>query len=522
MTPTTREYYALYTRCRTAFRMAAEEQGWQLTNVSHPLSSDTMAYGVDVARIGAPDAKQVLFVLSGVHGTELEAGAIAQQDLLHRLPDECPEHTAIVLIHGVNPYGCAHLSRTDENNVDPNRNVRARLDQTPRNEAYDQLHAALCPQDWEGPVRDAAEQQLAAFIEQNGMRVLTQEVLRGQYDHPDGLFYGGRSVSWTVQTLQSLLETHAKGATRLAILDIHTGVGPKGWGELIRLDRAAVEGAEWSGIGGCVCDLADRVPTEQLPLKVIIEFGTRDFRRVVDALRGDTWLRYHEATEAQRADIKKQLYTALVCANPEWRAGVISQTRTAARALLRDLCGAATAADSALDRFGQAVSAAQAPGDAYRALQALSQTVIGARLFTIMELVDDTRAGQRIYSSEPASYPVSGIIPLKDNLWYDTAVRQQRPFVANDASGLQAVFADHELIASLGCASVLNLPITLDGKLEATVNLLDVAGHYDAERVALAQDTLTEPARAALRMERSLRECHAQNQNSDHPTIETA
>ena len=504
MTSTIRDYTALYARCREGFRQAAEDNGWKVTAVVHPLS-EAAEITVDVARIGPEDATQVLFVLSGVHGTELETGSNAQQDLLHRLPEARPRQMAVVLIHGVNPHGCARLARTDEANVDPNRNLRAVLEPRPRNPAYDDLHHALCPEDWTGPGRARADAEITAFVEKKGLRALTQEVLRGQYDHPDGLFYGGRETSWTVANLENLLKTHGAGAEQIAVLDIHTGVGPKGWGELIRLDRAAVDEAEWAGIGGCVCDLADRVGCAKPPLKVIIEFGTREFRRVIDALRGDNWQRHHPASDAARAEIKNTLYSALICANPEWRAGVVGQTRAAAHALMRELTGRTTQTDRAVDAFGRALSAARTPGAAYRALQDLAQAVIGARLFTIMEFADGAQAGQRIYSNEPESYPVSGIIPLSENLWFETTVRNRRPFVANDAAGLEKVFADHALIASLGCASVLNLPVTLDGQLAATVNLLDGQGHYEQARVTLAQEVLAEPARAAIRMERSLR-----------------
>ncbi|MFV0336140.1 MAG: DUF2817 domain-containing protein [Tropicimonas sp.] len=501
------DFHDLYRRLREDFIRIAGGRGWTLSGEAHPLSGrEGEHYGVDIARFGPERARFVLFVLSGVHGTELEAGSIAQQDLMRDAPAALPADCAIVMVHAVNPHGCFHLSRTDEDNIDPNRNLRADLVQAPRNAAYDALHPVLCPQSWDAAARRVSDDGIAAFVARNGMRALTQDVLKGQYDHPDGLFYGGRQAGWSVRRLQALLETHGKGAERIAVLDIHTGVGPKGWGELIRLDRPAVGGAEWSEIGGCVCDLADRVETAAPAIKIIVEFGTRDFPQVLDALRADNWLRHHgTAGSAQAAAIKADLYRALICGSPEWRAGVIGQTRAAAEAILRELRGERSTADEAADAFGQALSAARRPGEAFQALQTLAQAVIGARLFTIMAVSEGGRAGQRVYSNQPGAYPVSGIIPLKDNAWYDTAIRRQAPFVANDAAGLAAVFADHGLIASLGCASVLNLPVTLDGVLGATINLLDEAGHFTPERVALAQRVLSEPARAALRAEEHLR-----------------
>jgi hypothetical protein len=56
------------------------------------------------------------------------------------------------------------------------------------------------------------------------------------------------------------------------------------------------------------------------------------------------------------------------------------------------------------------------------------------------------------------------------------------------------VFPDHELIASLGCGSVLNLPIFLHNELVATVNMLARESHYSEGRIAAAEALLPVPA----------------------------
>ncbi len=101
---------------------------------------------------------------------------------------------------------------------------------------------------------------------------------------------------------------------------------------------------------------------------------------------------------------------------------------------------------------------------------------------------------RRAYSSEPSEYPVSGTKPIYRNRWFDIVHRERRTFVANTIEEIAEVFPDHALIASLGCGSVINLPIVLEGELVATINLLDVAEHYTPERVGLAEDRLAIPA----------------------------
>jgi len=62
------------------------------------------------------------------------------------------------------------------------------------------------------------------------------------------------------------------------------------------------------------------------------------------------------------------------------------------------------------------------------------------------------------------------------------------------------VFFDHELILSLGCESVLNVPVAWDGRVLGTINLLHEAGWYDEADVpvALAFAALAVPACLAL------------------------
>lgn len=134
---------------------------------------------------------------------------------------------------------------------------------------------------------------------------------------------------------------------------------------------------------------------------------------------------------------------------------------------------------------------------AWKALEDLSKDVVGHTLFTVT--MTDMAAGlvRRAYSNRPAEYPTSGTKPLHGNTgdWFETVFNRHRTFVANSIAEIAKVFPDHELIASLGCGSVVNLPVMLEGGLVATINLLDVPGHYTPERVAAAEARLAIPAR---------------------------
>lgn len=147
--------------------------------------------------------------------------------------------------------------------------------------------------------------------------------------------------------------------------------------------------------------------------------------------------------------------------------------------------------------FVAAISVARDSAASWKALEELANAVTGHRLFTATTV--DVAAGlvRRAYSNRPAEYPTSGTKPLHGNTgdWFEHVFNQRRTFVANTIADIAKVFPDHELIGSMGLGSVVNYPVVLEGELVATINLLDVAGHYTPERVAAVEAQLAIPAR---------------------------
>jgi len=137
------------------------------------------------------------------------------------------------------------------------------------------------------------------------------------------------------------------------------------------------------------------------------------------------------------------------------------------------------------------------PAAALDALGELAQQVTGARLVTLMTSDPHTREAERIWTNHPAAYPVSGRKPFLPNRWTATVLDRRETFVANDYAGISEVFGDHELIRSLGCESVLNLPAIAGGRVLGTINCLDAAGHFTPDRIAQAE-ALRLPATAVF------------------------
>jgi hypothetical protein len=144
------------------------------------------------------------------------------------------------------------------------------------------------------------------------------------------------------------------------------------------------------------------------------------------------------------------------------------------------------------------------PQDALHDLAAAARRSPGAILVTISTIDVDQDEMTRVYSTDPESYPVGDRDkPLRegeDDPWYDRVVVQQRPWVSLDVDDLRANFADHELIESLGCGAIINVPVVHEGATIGSINLLDAAGRYDQSSVhaAVALAARIVPVLAAL------------------------
>ena len=54
----------------------------------------------------------------------------------------------------------------------------------------------------------------------------------------------------------------------------------------------------------------------------------------------------------------------------------------------------------------------------------------------------------------------------------------RQPYLGRTVEDIKWAFFDHELIVSLGCGAVINIPVEWDGRMLGTMNLLDAEGAY--------------------------------------------
>ena len=138
-----------------------------------------------------------------------------------------------------------------------------------------------------------------------------------------------------------------------------------------------------------------------------------------------------------------------------------------------------------------AVASAQAapgqPGPLFAALDAAMAQAIGHRLFTILVIHPGAEESQRTYSNMPQEYPVGGRKPINRTHWFRSVLDEGTPYIGRTYEDIRDVFFDHELIRSLGCESVLNVPVRWNGRSIGTLNLLHEAGWYTGEHLPAAQ-----------------------------------
>lgn len=128
----------------------------------------------------------------------------------------------------------------------------------------------------------------------------------------------------------------------------------------------------------------------------------------------------------------------------------------------------------------------------------LAETVTGARLVTLMTRDPADGSAERIWTNMPGPYPVAGRKPMNPTHWSEIVIDRHETFVANTIDDVAAVFPDWPLIQSLGCESVMNLPVIAGGEVLGTINCLDAAGYWTAERLEAARALILPGAVAYL------------------------
>jgi len=354
-----------YVAAREKFLNAARAAGATLDSfVLAERGPDEGALATDAAWLGPADAPRVLVTISGTHGVEGFFGSATQIEWLRRAKGAAlPTDFAVLHVHAINPYGFAWLRRTNEQNIDVNRNWIDFERPLPENSWYDELSDDLCPRDWSAETQQRTGARIGEWIQRHdvpsgtGFAKFQKAVSGGQWKYSAGLFYGGTAPCWSRTTLTSIVESKLGRASRVNVIDFHTGLGPYGYAEPIvgrpREEPGFARTRAWIGAaarslygdgsvsaeikGDSLSALPALLPHAAVDA-IALECGIRPINEVALALRADAWLHAHGDLRSPEAkSIKSKIRTAFHSDDPLWQGMALGQGLAACQAAVAGL-----------------------------------------------------------------------------------------------------------------------------------------------------------------------------------------
>lgn len=305
------------------------------------------ALSIDIARSGARDARVVLVLSSGTHGVEGLFGSAVQLAYLEQMlaNAKLPEHVAVLLVHAVNPYGFAHTRRVNEDNVDLNRNFllegRAYAGAP---DGYRALDSLLNPKTAPS-LLEPFWLRAGAEVFKHGFAALKSAVAQGQYEFPEGLFFGGRAPSETQRLLRANLPGWLGEPERVLHIDFHSGLGASGNYALCvdlpmtsprvadlrtQLGAEFVQGFDTTGVlyeiqGGLGSWLSEQFSRVRYDC-VLAEFGTYHSLKVLAAMRTENRAHFYAAHDSKTLRRAKADLLEVFCPSSDaWRSTVLTK-----------------------------------------------------------------------------------------------------------------------------------------------------------------------------------------------------
>lgn len=336
------------------FKELAVNSGGNVEPFLHPLiDPNGTKIHTSVAWLGAKDAKTVLLIVSGTHGNEGWAGSAIQIDSLQRgVFNSLPDNTAVMMIHLINPWGCAWGRRENEDNADLFRDLiyyKPELYSTDIR-FTDDLAAALSLTDYSPESRSHSETLTEDFIRTNGEAELINIMRAGQFRYPEAPCYNGGGISWSFRLYKDLVQRYLSQARQVFCIDIHTAFGEYGDGILIPYykpdgpDKAKFDylqktyGSEKLYVGGFDPGIPShpRMPyeiaTDFVPgLEMIatgLEFGTYDWDDAINLIKYMNYLfTKGDPLNPERPDLVEQYNKLCYPDKDDWREMVITRGR---------------------------------------------------------------------------------------------------------------------------------------------------------------------------------------------------
>ena len=190
---------------------------------------------IDSFYLSPGETKTNLIVLTtGVHGVEGYIGSVMLDVFFEEVyPTLDTADTGILVVANVNPYGMKNYRRYNENNVDLNRNFILEWDSFDRasNKEYPKVDTFLGPT---GKIGNGFWHEVGFYLSlgktaiTDGAGTISDALLTGQYEYPQGVYYGGdgdeASTVYLKDVFSRCLDSEYENVVHI---DIHSGYGPR-------------------------------------------------------------------------------------------------------------------------------------------------------------------------------------------------------------------------------------------------------------------------------------------------------
>ena len=190
---------------------------------------------IDNIYLPSKGTKDNLIVLTtGVHGMEGYIGSVMLDVFFEDIyPTLDTDKTGVLIVANVNPYGMKYMRRYNENNVDLNRNFILDWDNfdLASNKIYPEVKEFLQP---EGKIGNAFWHEAGFYanlvkeVIVSGADKISDALLTGQYEYPQGVYYGGNGDEKSTAYLKGVFNDCLDGEyENIVHIDIHSGYGPR-------------------------------------------------------------------------------------------------------------------------------------------------------------------------------------------------------------------------------------------------------------------------------------------------------
>ena len=225
-------FYTTYDDVRAHLQELTAELGVELS--SYGVNEGDDLY-IDAFYLPSSGEKRNLVVLTtGVHGVEGYIGSVMLDVFFGEIyPTLDRETTGVLVVANVNPYGMKHYRRYNENNVDLNRNFILDWENfdLSSNKEYPKVDTFLGPR---GKIRNGLWHEVGFYLSlgktaiTDGAGTISDALLTGQYEYPQGVYYGGNGDEISTAYLKDVFSRCLDSAyANVVHLDIHSGYGPR-------------------------------------------------------------------------------------------------------------------------------------------------------------------------------------------------------------------------------------------------------------------------------------------------------